>query len=160
MVMIHFLFTGNSRKWICIKSTTTTKTKTHDSSTSTSCNAYSIIMALLCSGWTLFVWSNMENSSSSTSKSTSIVSFSSLFNVLFFYFTFLLYFEFIFSTFFLTFQPSKVSFGLRKEKYISKSGSILFTSLYSFLLWLYCSRIEKKMSESNRRREKKNENCG
>lgn len=72
-----FSHLGNPRKWICIKSPTATETEAHDTKTSASCNAHPVAVAMLCSRWALIVRGDMENSSSSITKSTSFVSFTS-----------------------------------------------------------------------------------
>lgn len=72
-----FSHLGDSWKWICSQSPTATKTEAHDTTTSASCNAYPVAMALLCSRRALFVRGDMENSSSSITESTSVVSFTS-----------------------------------------------------------------------------------
>jgi len=66
--------TGNSRKRICIESTTATKTKAYDKTSSTCSHVNSVALALLCSGWTFALRSDMEDSSSATTESATIVS--------------------------------------------------------------------------------------
>lgn len=68
------VFTGNTRKWICIESTTAAKAKAHDTTTTTGSHTDSIALALLCCRWTLSLRSDVENPSSAVAKPTTIVS--------------------------------------------------------------------------------------
>lgn len=81
--------TGNSRKRICIKSTTATKTKAHDSTSAAGSDINSIALAMLCSGWAFIIRSDVENSSSAIAESAAIVSFH--LSVFMFVFSLLLY---------------------------------------------------------------------
>lgn len=65
---------GNTWQWLCIESATTTATETYDPTSATGCYVNSITVAMLCSRRTFHFDSNVENSSSTTSKSAPIVS--------------------------------------------------------------------------------------
>lgn len=83
------IYTGNTWQWLCIESATTTATETYDPTSATGCNVDSITLAMLCSRRTFHIDSNVENSSSTTSKSAPIVStkrFISLHLCLFYFF--------------------------------------------------------------------------